>query len=64
MPISGQHLGRRHHVAGDEVLVAVAQAGDLPLHEHLTGLGRIDVDLFDLPLLVDAPQNRSADFMI
>ena len=55
MPISGQHLLRRHHVAGDEVLVGVAQAGGLPLDEHLAGLGRVELDLLDLPVLVRHP---------
>ena len=46
------------HVTGDEVLVAVAHAGDLPLHQHFTGLGRIDGEFFDLPFLMQPVQYR------
>ena len=54
------HLRWRDHVAGDEMLVGMTQASGLPVHEDLAGLGRIDVDLFDLPLLVETPQNGCA----
>ena len=52
-----EHLRRRDHVAGDEVLVAVAQAGGLPAHEDLTLLRIVDVDLLDLPVLLGSPQD-------
>ena len=52
-----QRLGR-DHVARDQVLVGVAQPGGAHLDQHLAGLGRVEVDLLDLPLLVQAPEHR------
>ena len=48
-----EHLGRGAHVAGAEVLVGVAHAGVGHLDDHLVGTGRIDLDLLDLPRLVE-----------
>ena len=36
-------------VAGHQVLVGVAHAGGGDLHQHLTGLGLVEVDLLDAP---------------
>ena len=47
-----RRLPRRHHVAGDQVLIAVAQAGGLPFDDHLTDLRSVDLDLLDLPFLM------------
>ena len=47
----GGDRGVERHVAGDEVLVGVAQAGADQLEEDLTGLRRIEVDLLDDPVL-------------
>ena len=51
-PHQRPRLARRHHVAGDDVFVGVAQPGGLPFDEHLTGLRRVDLDLLDLPFLL------------
>ena len=52
------HFFGRNHVSGDEMLIAVAQTSGLPVHDDLAGLGRMDLDLFDLPFLIKAPQDR------
>ena len=49
-------LGQRH-VAGDQVLVGVAQAGADELDQHLAGLRRIELDLLDAPLGLRLPQD-------
>ena len=45
-------VGRRIEIAGEEMFIAVAQAGVRPPDEHLAGLGRIDLDLLDRPVLI------------
>ena len=47
-------------VTGDGVIVGVAQAARSKFDEDLTLLRWVKVDLFDLPRLVDAPQDGSA----
>jgi hypothetical protein len=47
-------------VAGDQVLVGVAQPGRTHLHEHLAGTGRIKADLFDRPPFPNVVQHRGA----
>ena len=46
----------RNHVASDQVFVAVAQTCSAPVDNHFTGLGWVDFDFLDLPLLIQAPQ--------
>ncbi len=53
----GEHVARHH------VLVAVAHARSLPVHEDLTGLRRVDVDLLDLPVLPDPTGPPRVPFM-
>lgn len=50
---------RRRHVAGDHVLVGVAHAGGLGLHQHLATPWVVERDLLDLPLFAYAPQHCS-----
>jgi hypothetical protein len=50
-------LGGQADVAGDDVLVGVAHAGHLPLHEDLADLRRLDLDLSDLPGLVEPTED-------
>ena len=45
-------------VTGQQVLVGVAQAGGGDLHQHLTGLGLVELDLLDAPRRVDLPEDR------
>ena len=42
------------------VLVGVAHAGDLGLHDDLAGAGVIDLDVFDRPLFADLPEHCCA----
>ena len=44
-------------VAGHQMFVGMAQAGGRQPHEDLPGTWRIQIDFFDLPLLLQAPQN-------
>ena len=58
-----EHVGgllRDDHVARADVLVGVAQAGADQLHEDLTGLGRVEIDLLDAPVGVRLPQDCGA----
>ena len=50
-------LGERQ-VASEQVLVGVTQPRPDELHQHLTGLGRIELDLLDAPLGLRFPQDR------
>ena len=52
------HVRSGHHVAGDEVVVGVAQAGNRHLHQDLALTGRVERDLLDLPVPADTPQHR------
>ncbi len=45
-------------VASDQVLVAVAHPAGSQLDQHLTGLGRIELDLLDAPRRVAFPEDR------
>jgi hypothetical protein len=45
-------------VAGLQVLVGVAQAGRHPAHQHLAGLGGIEVHLGDLKVIAQLAENR------
>ena len=51
-------LRGERQVAGEEVLVGVAQPGPDELHQHLTRLGRIELDLLDAPVGLRLPQDR------
>ena len=53
----GGDLRWHHHVAGDEVLVGVAQARGGQLHQHLALLGRVERDVLDAPVRVRLPEN-------
>src|SRR5438874_3832899 len=53
-------LVRQDHVAGDEMLVRVTQAGGEPADEDLAVLRLVDLDVLDLPLLMGAPKHRCA----
>jgi hypothetical protein len=44
-------------IAGDQVLVAVTETGGVVLDEDLPCFRRIKFDLFDLPLLSNAPKD-------
>ena len=50
-------LGVEDHVAGDEVLVGVAQAGGGQLDLDLAGLRVVELDVLDAPLGVRLPQD-------
>ena len=52
----GPELFGRNHVTSDQVFVAVAQTCGAPVDNHFTGLGWVDFDFLDLPLLIQAPQ--------
>jgi hypothetical protein len=54
-----QRHGRRgaREIAGDEVFVGVAHARCLHLDEHFAGLGRVEFDGLDAPLLADLPED-------
>jgi hypothetical protein len=54
----GHQLGSRHHVAGEQMVVGVANAGDGHPHQDLTAAGRIELDLADLPVPSN-PANHS-----
>lgn len=49
----GDHLGRRHHVTGEQMVVGVADPGDGHPHQHLTAARRVELDLGDLPVPAD-----------
>jgi hypothetical protein len=44
------------------VLVGVAEAGCDHANEYLFGLGIVELDILDLPLLVDTPQDCGSRF--
>jgi hypothetical protein len=52
----GPELFGRNHVAGNQVLITVAQTCSAPVNNHFTGLRWVDFDFLDLPLLIQAPQ--------
>src|SRR5215207_3410276 len=55
--MSADHRNRPRQVAGEHMFVGMAQAAAAQLHEHLTMLRRIQVDLFDAPWAATLPQN-------
>ena len=57
----GPHLGGRQHVAGDEVIVGVADAGDGHPHQDFSGVRRIEIDLADLPVHADPAKLQRHD---
>src|SRR6202021_322783 len=54
----GRHLRCRHHVAGEEVVIGVADSGNGHPYHDFAGAGRIKNNLADLPVLAD-PTNYS-----
>src|SRR6185437_12227793 len=58
VPADDGHRGGQ--VAGDDVLVGMAQATAAEGDEHLSLLRRVEFDLLDRPLLVPVPQHRCA----
>src|SRR5271163_4036992 len=56
--MSADDRKRHGYVAGDKVVVRVAQAGRGQLDHDLVGSGWVKRDFFDLPLLAHAPQHR------
>lgn len=53
----GPKLFGRHHVSGHQVFIAVAHPSSAPVNNDFAGLGRMDFDLLDLPVLVETPQH-------
>ena len=53
-------LGRQDHVAGDEVLVGVAQARGSELDLDLAGLRLVELDVLDAPVVADPVENCCA----
>src|ERR1700679_1300065 len=53
----GPHLGGRQYVAGDEVVIGVADTGNGHPYQDFTGVGWIEVDLADLPVLAHPAQH-------
>ena len=51
-------------VVGPEMLVGMAQAGGGPLDQNLLLLGRIQVDLLDLPVLAPPYRIAACVFMV
>ena len=49
---------RERQVAGDEVLVGVAHARRRQLDQHLTGPGRVELDLLDAPRRIRLPTGQ------
>src|SRR6516162_243348 len=49
----GQHLGRRHHVAGEQMVIGVADPGYGHPHQDFTAAGRVELNLADLPVHAD-----------
>lgn len=47
-----------HHVASNHVFVVVAQASGLPLNDELAGVGGINFDVDNVPVLSHTPQYR------
>jgi len=45
-------------IAGSQVIIRVAEPGRDEANEHLTGLGRIQLELDDLPLVADIAKHR------
>ena len=58
--VAADHRQLHRHVTGDQVVVGMAQAAGGQLHQHFAVLGAVEVDLFDLPLLVQTPQHPGA----
>ena len=56
--VAADHRVRDRQVAGDQVLVGVAQAARGELHEHLAGARSVELDLLDLPLAAGFPEHR------
>ena len=55
--VAADHRQGHGHVARDEVLVGVAHAGRRELDEHLTVLGRVELDGLHAPVGVTLPQD-------
>ena len=46
------------HVTVTNVLIGMAQSGGRPLDENLLGARRVEIYLFDLPILLPSPKHR------
>ena len=55
--VAADHRAEEGHVAGQEVLVGMAQPGSHQPDEDLVVLGRVELDVFDLPLAARLPQH-------
>src|SRR5690606_13831163 len=58
----GGDLGIEDHVAGDEVLIGVAEARSGQLDLDLAGLGIVELDVLDAPVGSDLPEDRCTSF--
>jgi hypothetical protein len=58
--VPADHRQRNGQVAGDHVLVGMAQAAAADGDEDLPLLGRVELDLLNRPFLVQVPQHRGA----
>jgi hypothetical protein len=56
-----EDLGRRADVSVAQVLVGVAHARIGHLHPHLVRMGLVDIELLDLPRLVEAGTDYGTD---
>jgi hypothetical protein len=56
-PHGRQRFRGRHHISCHQMLVAMAQTCDFPLNDYFAGLGRIDVNLINRPLLMETPKH-------
>ena len=55
--VTADHRHSHLQVAGDQMFVGVAHAARRHLDHHLAAPGTVEVNLLDLPLLVQSPQN-------
>lgn len=55
--VAADHGQLHRHVTGDQMVIGRAQPARGQLDHDLVGLGPVELDLLDLPLLAQAPQH-------